>query len=215
MQFWFLPFILLACLVCFPLPPLFERMGTKRLLLLPLVIAAGLLIALTPRPATPGADETTNYFLNSAWGFTPSVFWAIALALVYPLLPASLRQSRWLAALGITLTAGCIYYLWTIRNSAEPLPSLPRTLAGLGWLLVALVPFRGRLVMMLAPLGKYSYGIFLVHPIFVSTLHSLFHALHIRTMGWVDIVVVTLAFPASAFLTVFLRSHRSTRWLVP
>jgi len=105
--------------------------------------------------------------------------------------------------------------LWSIRNSARPLPSLPRTLAGVGWLLVALVPYRGRLVTLLAPLGKYSYGIFLVHPLFVSGLQSGLRSLHISPAGWVDIMVVALAFPASALLTALLRSHRLTRWLVP
>jgi peptidoglycan/LPS O-acetylase OafA/YrhL len=215
MQFWFLPFIFLACIICFPLPPLFERMGKKKLLLLPLIIATGAFIALSNRPHFARADEVTSYFLDSAWTFIPSIFWALALAILYPLLPAILRQSRWLAAAGISLTVSCLCYLYLIRDSANPLPSLPRTLAGVGWLLLALVPLRGKLVMLLAPLGKYSYGIFLVHPLFVSSLQAIFNRSHITPHGWLDILVVALAFPASAFLTVMLRSHRSTRWLVP
>jgi peptidoglycan/LPS O-acetylase OafA/YrhL len=157
----------------------------------------------------------TNYFLNSAWVFAPSIFWAVALAILYPLLPPRTRQSPLLALLGIVLTASCIFYLWTIRNSVNPLPSLPRTLAGVGWLLVALVPYRGRLVTLLAPIGRYSYGIFLVHPIFVASLQALARSLHISPAGWLDLLVVALAFPASALLTAFLASQRWTRWLVP
>ena len=215
MQFWFLPFILLACIICFPLPPIFQRMGKKKLLLLPILIAAGTWIALGPRPQLGVKDEVARYFINSAWTFTPSIFWALSLAIVYPLLPASFKQSRWLAVLGISLTASCIYYLWTIRNSNDPLPSLPRTLAGVGWLLVALVPFRGRVVTLLAPLGKYSYGIYLVHALFVASLHSAFKSLHILSTAWLDILVVVVTFAASAWLTVTLRKLRWTSWLVP
>jgi peptidoglycan/LPS O-acetylase OafA/YrhL len=215
MQFWFLPFIFLACVICFPLPPIFKRMGRKTLLLLPLIVAAGTFIALTPRPQTSGADVITQSFLDSAWTFTPSIFWAVALAILYPLFPARVWQSRWVALMGISLTAACIFYLWTIRNSINPLPALPRTLAGVGWLMLALVPFRGRLITTLAPLGKYSYGIFLVHPLFVSSLQEVFHSLHIKPHGWLDAIVVALAFGASAYLIMMLRSHRSTRWLVP
>jgi peptidoglycan/LPS O-acetylase OafA/YrhL len=215
MQFWFLPFILLACILCFPLAPIFERMGKKKLLLLPPIIAAGAWIALAPRPQLGIRDEVAKYFVNSAWTFAPSVFWALALAIVYPLLPARLRQSRWLAVLGLGLTASCIYYLWTIRQAVDPLPSLPRTLAGVGWLLVALVPLRSRVVLLVAPLGKYSYGIYLVHALFVASLHSVFKSFHITSTAWLDILVVAAAFTASAWLTVALRKHRWTSWLVP
>ena len=215
MQFWFLPFILLACIVCFPLPPLFARMGKWKLLLLPLVIGAGTWVALTPRPALRVTDEVANYFLDSAWVFVPSIFWALALSIVYPLLPVSIKRSRWLAAAGICLTASCIYYLWTIRNSDHPLPSLPRTLAGLGWLLVALAPFHGRVVTLLSPLGKYSYGIYLVHALFVSSFHGAFKSFHLAPTVGLDILVVAVSFAASAVLTVALRKHRWTSWLVP
>ena len=215
MQFWFLPFIFVACVICFPLPPLLARIGRWKYLLLPLIIAAGSYVALTPRPATPHADDVTNYFLDSAWVFTPAIFWAFALAIVYPLLPQHVRKSPLLALCGIALTIGCLTYLWLIRNSPHPLPSLPRTLAGVGWLLVALVPLHGRLVKLLGPLGKYSYGIFLVHPLFVSSLQSLSHSLNIPTAGWLDVMVAVLAFAASVWLIMLLGSSRWTRWLVP
>ena len=215
MQFWFLPFIFIACLICFPLPPLFERMGRGKYLLVPFIVAAGLWISFTNRPGVKGADEVTNYFLNSSWTFAPSICWALGLAILYPLLPSVLRRSHLLAVFGLMLTGCCIFYLWTIRSSANPMPSLPRTLAGVGVLLAVLVPHRGRLVMLLAPLGKYSYGIFLVHPIFVSSLQSLTRYLHFSPAGSLDLMVLVVAFTASALFTVLLGCYRWTRWLVP
>src|SRR5258706_4413077 len=59
MQFWFLPFIFIACLICFPLPPLFARMGRGKYLLLPFILAAGVFISFNLRPSVAGADEVT------------------------------------------------------------------------------------------------------------------------------------------------------------
>jgi len=215
MQFWFLPFILIACLICYPMPPLFERMGKARYLLLPLFLAAGIAIGLSSRPGVEGSDEVTNYFLDSSWTFAPSIFWALTLVILFPLLPTALRGSRVLAIVGLALTASCILYLWSIRNSANPMPSLPRTLAGVGVLLAVLVPYRGKLVMLMAPLGKYSYGIFLVHPIFVSSLQSFTRYMHLSPAAWLDLFVLIVAFTASALFTVLLGSNRWTLWLVP
>jgi fucose 4-O-acetylase-like acetyltransferase len=73
MQFWFLPFIFIACLICFPLPPLFERMGRGKYLLVPFIVAAGLWLTFTNRPGVEGADDVTNYFLDSSWTFAPLI----------------------------------------------------------------------------------------------------------------------------------------------
>jgi len=214
MQFWFLPFILIATLACFPLARRVQRMGNAKLLLVPFALAAGALVAFTPRPLISN-DIIADYFLHSIWIFIPSVFFAIGLAILYSYLPSKIRGSPFLALAGILLTASCIFWLWLLRNSGQPLPALPRNLAGVGWLKVALVPHRGRLVRFIAPLGQYSYGIFLVHPLFVSSLQSVASALHIPAAGWLDIVVLAIAYPASALLTAILRSQRWTQWLVP
>jgi peptidoglycan/LPS O-acetylase OafA/YrhL len=215
MQFWFLPFILLACLVCFPLPPLLARLGKPTVLLAPLAMAIGAYIAMTPRPLTPGLSEINNYFLNNIWLFSPSVFFAIALAIVYPLVPVRIRKSPFLALFGVILTASCIFWLWTIRGSEHPTPPLPRNLAGVGWLLVALAPLRGSLISLLAPLGQYSYGIFLVHPLFVLSMQSTCKAMGISSAGWLDLLVLTVAFLGSYLLTRLLRASRWTSWMIP
>ncbi len=214
MQFWFLPFIFIATVVCFPLARRVQRMGHMKLLLAAFALAAGVSVAFLPRPVASN-DVIADYFLYSIWIFTPSIFFAIGLGIIYSYLPPKVRTSPFLALAGILLTASCILSLWLLRNTGHPLPALPRNLAGIGWLMVALVPYRGRLVRFLAPLGQYSYGIFLVHPLFVSSLQSLASTLHIPAAAWLDILVVAIAYPASALLTAILRSQRWTRWLVP
>src|SRR6266480_3786108 len=77
---WFLPFILLAGLACYPLKSTLKRLHYGRITISLAAFAIGFIIANIRCRDFPRVEHYTGKFIYNAWMFLPGIFWGIALA---------------------------------------------------------------------------------------------------------------------------------------
>jgi fucose 4-O-acetylase-like acetyltransferase len=216
---WFLPFILLAGLACFHLRAIVPKLGRGRIVFGTVAAALGVVVALIRCPDIPALDFWIGRFYMNAWMFIPSILWAIALAAVFPLLPEKLTGTPFIAILGLLILIGSTVALW--HGSQIPvvdtrsIPSLPRNLAGLGLFMVSLYPFKTPLLSPLAALGRATYGVYLVHLLFVDFIELSFRRAGLGRHWYFDVVNFILSVTLSYLAVRLLRSWKRTAWLVP
>ncbi|HEV8608293.1 MAG TPA: acyltransferase [Tepidisphaeraceae bacterium] len=216
---WFLPFILMACIACYPLRSILTRLRFGRLIIAFAFAAIGLVVARIRCPDLPRLEPYIGKFYLNAWMFLPGVLWGIALASLHPLLPRKLTATPLIAILGLAILIGATTWLWFVSEvpfvDSRSVPSLPRNLSGLGLLLVALYPLRSRLLSPLAAFGRTTYGVYLVHLLFVDPLQLLARHAHLGRHWWLDIPTFLLSVLLSYLLVRLLRSSKFSSWLIP
>jgi len=210
LHFWFLPFIFLAGLLCFPLRNALPKLGGLKFLVAAICILIGIAISLLPTPSSSGRSEYLFRAIYNIQCFSPAVFWGVAFAIVYQGLPRKVTSSPWLAILGLTITTASIGVMW--MTSLHP---IGRNLAGMGWLMLALLPLQLSSVKWLAPIGRNSFGIYLVHPLFIEGLQWAARSAGQAPRWWLDVLTVLAAFLGSYLLTRLMRSSRWTAWTIP
>ena len=94
-------------------------------------------------------------------------------------------------------------------------PSLPRNLSGLGLLLIALYPLQSSLLTPLAAFGRTTYGIYLVHLLFVDPLQLLAKRAHLARHWWLDVPTFLLSVLFSYLLVRLLKLWKTTALLIP
>jgi surface polysaccharide O-acyltransferase-like enzyme len=216
---WFLPFILMACIACYPLRYLLPRLRWGRILLALGFAVVGLIASRIRCPDIPRTEPYIGKWYMNAWMFVPGICWGIALAAVYPLLPRKFTGTPWIALLGSVILIGATIWLWFGSQvpfvDTRSVPSLPRNLAGLGLLLIALYSWNDSLLAALAGFGRNAFGIYLVHLLFVDPLQLLAKRAHLGRHWWLDVPTFLLAVLFSFLLVQLLRAWKATSLLIP
>jgi peptidoglycan/LPS O-acetylase OafA/YrhL len=203
---WFLPFILVVSLAAFALGKAVLGCPAADGALVVACLAAGLLWALMPAPASGPLASGRGLLVASA---VPSACWAVALALLYRGAVADyLKQPAALLAAALLLV-GATAWVWQCHSS-----KLAPTLAGLGFMLLALGPSVGGWAARLSTFGPLAYGIYLSHLLFIKVFESLLAKLG-RPVSWqTDAAVFAATCLLSTLLAWALSRHGATRWLV-
>ncbi len=215
---WFLPFILVAGLVTFPVAQRWH--GARRNL--GWIIAGLMLVGLAAAgAATPLAAYCSANFPVEAQSARSMVEHTITLA---PCLPLGLavyylfRRTRehsgsgrkWMSGAGVLLLAGCAGY-----NLARPTNALLEAVAGMGLVLIAFWPARSWIAVQLGRLGRYSYGMYLVHIIFVTLFRDMReYGLGMAPTWWYDLLTWVMCVLLSLGTAMVLARFRATRWLI-
>jgi len=215
---WFLPFILAAGVIMFPLAQRWHGLQQRLVWIIAGVTLAGLLAA---GIATPLASYCLSNIHMKSSSAQDMLHRAITLV---PCLPLGLgvyflfrltreHSEQWrkrMAIAGLVLVAGCAWY-----NSLRPTNALLEAIAGMGMVLIAFWPARHPVLLWLSRLGRYSYGMYLVHMIFVDFFKTLRTAvLHLAPSWWYDLLTLASCVLLSLAAAVVLSRFRWTRWLI-
>ncbi len=216
---WFLPFILLAGLACYHLRAVLKRLHYGRIAIAIAAFAAGFIIANIRSRNFPRIEHYTGKFIHNAWMFLPGVMWGIALASIYPLLPRKFTKTPAIAFVGLFLLLGSLIWLWFVSElpfiDTRSVPSLPRNISGLGLLLIALYPWNSPILVPIAAFGRTTYGIYLVHLIFVDSFELLMKRTHLGRQWWLEIASYVVSVILSLLLVRLMRAWKGTAWLIP
>jgi hypothetical protein len=209
----------MACIACYPLRSVLARLRWGRLVPAIGFFAAGVIVALIRLPEIHSLDVYTGKWYLNSWMFLPSVCWGIALAAIYPLLPGNFRGRPGIAIVGSIIVVGSTVWLWFGSQvpfvDTRSVPPLPRNLAGLGLLLIALYPLNRPWLAPLAAFGCTTYGIYLVHLLFVDPLQLLARRAHLGRHWWLDVPTFLLSVLFSYLLVRLLRMWKATALLIP
>ena len=184
------------------------RRPNVRSAMLALFAVAGLVLALVKRPDWLNYVGEDGYWFLQSWKALPSLCLGIALALWLVDRPLDKLGTPLIGAAGLALTAVTLGEQW-VNGYSRSL----RTLSGFGWLLIALAPWRARILPVLARLGRHSYGIYLVHVLFVQGAQAIIHRAGQPVSPSMDILTVTVAMAGAIGTTWLLAQSRYTRWL--
>jgi peptidoglycan/LPS O-acetylase OafA/YrhL len=216
---WFLPFILLGSIAIYPLRYLLPKLRGSRVVLGLFLFSIGVLFAIVRCPDIPGIEPYVGRWYINAWMFVPALLWGSALAAINPLLPRTLRSTPLSALVGLIILIGSSIWLWFGSEfpyvDTRSVPSLPRNLSGLGLLLIALYPFKCGLMNPLAAFGRTTYGIYLVHLLFLDSLQLLARRGHLGRRWWLDVPTFALSVIFSYLLVQLLRMWKVTSLLLP
>jgi acyltransferase-like protein len=209
LQLWFLPYILAATVGLFPVcraavglqPP------TRRIFAVVLILIAGT-IAFLPAPwpgETPPNDNlpAARYVVLMSWETLPALLAGLAMAML------GLRPGMKItAALGVIVLIGATAWILTHgRNIAI------ENLAGVATLAAAMSPWTGPLIRLAARGGRYAYGIYLAHALFLEAFFAALGARHIRSSTSQKVLMFAAALGLSYALIWLLNQRRETRWL--
>ena len=216
---WFLPFILMACIAIYPLRYVLPRLRFGRVVMAIAFFTAGVIVARIRCPDIPKIEPYIGRWYMNAWMFVPALLWGIALAAIHPLLPKMLKGTPLIAVIGLTILISSGIWLWFGSEipfvDTRSVPSLPRNLSGLGLLLIALYPAKNPLLNPFAAFGRTTYGIYLVHLLFVDPLQLIARRAHLGRHWWLDIPTFMLSVIFSYLLVRLLRTWKVTAVLVP
>lgn len=207
---WFLPFLLIATLILTPFIRLGLRNRVWSLVLAAVMITGGLLLVNFPIHATAGHRSDQYYFLDRVCARSPALLWGIALGLLIASNPRQWRVPRVLAVVGFAVTTFCMIVYW--NRGRTPWAA---NLGGVAWLLVGLGIDRTSFSRRLAPLGRLSYGIYLIHPLIVTICYKVWSGRGLKG-GPIEVgaVFITAAIVAVG-VTKVIRSIKPLAWLAP
>lgn len=211
---WFMPFIWAVGLALFPLGRMMlGRAGLEWPVAL-IAAVGGTVLALVPESLIRGdavsIGQGPAFFLGVALSALPAVLWGVSLAIVYRKGPRRWLCGHVTALTGLIVAAVCMLpRAWYSERVC-----LLEHLAGLGWILLALAPWRGWGIERLARLGGLSLGIYLAHPMFIEGLQALAMRAGWRTSWGLDLSIFAAALASSTFFSALLARSRWSRWLV-
>lgn len=205
---WFLPFVLVACVAAFPVLKFGQTHPEARTWLVP-VLGMAAAVAMFLPTAYPTLDRGTRIFLETASWSVPTTLAGVAIALVYPR-RLNATAATLLTAAGFVLFAAAAYAAWTgVRSPAVQLAK------GVAVAMVALSPWSPPAVTRLAKLGTLSFGVYLVHLLFVTLFRELGGRIASPAALWFYPAVAVLAFAASYGCAVAFNRTRVGKVLFP
>ncbi len=208
LQLWFLPFLLLASLLMFPIVKLASRSHMSRKWGGGLLAFAGLLIVLMPVPAVYGSDDL-RHFQKCVWYVLPCVFWGLSAALNYDWMSRTILRSRWTLAFGIAITLASMTAVWLHGNSV-----CGKNIGGLGWLIVSLSMPSCQMGNKLARLAPLGFGIYLTHPFFQGIFRAISQKIHWNTTAASDLALFAFSVAGAVAFSWLLRQNQRTAWLI-
>jgi len=209
LQLWFLPYILVATVGLFPVCRIAVglRPPTRQIFLVVLILIAGA-IAFLPAPwpgETPPNDNVAaaRYVVFMSWETLPALLAGLAVAMLglHP-------RMKITATLGVIVLIGATAWIFT-QGRNIPIENL----AGIATLAAAMGPWNGPLIRLAARGGRYAYGIYLAHALFLEAFFAALGARHIRSTTPQKIVMFTAALGLSYALVWLLNQWRGPRWL--
>lgn len=207
LHLWFLPFVFLVGLAIYPLAQFAVHhqrwWGYFIIGGAVLAIAGALFIRPIAQRLLPDHTYVIELLPCVPLGFSCYFMWCRTRALA---LPRGL-----IAAVALIFFAAMV----AIQLHSAPLP-ITECLAALGLLVAALQPLKVPLTGWLGRLGRYAFGMYVVHFLFIGMCIFLrTSVLSLKPSWWYDLVTFALCVPASLFATMALAHFRVTAWLVP
>ncbi|MBC7785213.1 MAG: acyltransferase [Burkholderiales bacterium] len=212
---WFLPFLMVMTMIGAVLVRTLEHRAHLRVAVAVGCVIAGAVVCFVPEPgwiSLRGPDGDLEFW-RFAFRALPSAFWATAFALMFAT-KGSLPRTRPSVAIA---GAGIFILALLAMHWLEPLRPL-RGLAGFGLVLVALLPAfstaRGGALEQFGSLGRYSYGVYLSHVVFVRIFVLWAQRFGIEPTAWLIAMEFAVVLGASLGLSIVLSRSRYTRWLL-
>ena len=148
-------------------------------------------------------------FLEQSIWSVPTAFAGVAIALI---IPKRISESAvpYLLAIGGALYIAASYAAW--KGLKTPVIQLVKAVAVTG---IALAPWSPMLVRSLAKLGTLSFGVYLVHLLFVTTFRELGKKIASPTDIWFYPAVVLLSFVLSYACAILCSKSRLGKVLFP
>lgn len=206
---WFLPFILLATLLGYPVARVAQQSSAMARMVAALCAVTGLALICNPTPAFTPETDTVNFY-RCAWTALPSAFLGLALGLsdeVVAWLRAHAPMTT-LAAIAITAVGLAAGVEWGVAV-------WQKNVAGTAWLLAALSVPRADWQGPAARMAPLAFGLYLVHPLVLGCVRAAAQVVHVPSSGWLDLSCLIGAVAAGLALAWALQRLRRTRWLVP
>lgn len=204
---WFLPFLLVVTLIGAVIVRGVMAVPETRWPVVTLLVALGTAAAIAPEPAWVATRDYDIEFVRYGLRSLPTVFWAIALGLATAFNGRLPRSNGFVAIGGVALLLGSM----TLQETITPYKVL-RSTAGLGCVLIALLPLALPAFRPLGRLGRYSYGIYLSHLVFLRFAAAYMEKREITPTLTTDAVCFAVAFGGAAMLSLVLARSKWTRW---
>lgn len=208
---WFLPFLMVMTMLGAILVRLLKHRPHLRTAVAIGFIIGGAIIGFVPEPgwiSLRGPDGDLEFW-RFAFRALPSACGATAFALLFAMKGSLPRTTAPLAITGaIVFVLALLAMHWL-----EPLRPL-RGLAGFGLVLVALLPARVGALEHVGSLGRYSYGVYLSHVVFVRIFVLWAQRFGLEPTAWLIAMEFAVVLGASLALSIVLSQSRYTRWLL-
>lgn len=200
---WFLPFLLVVCILAFPLLKFAARYPDMRYWLCAVLVLCAVASLFLPFKF-PGYDRGVRIFLEQSLWSVPTALAGLAIAMVLPKrIPES--ATPFIFAIGGAVYLAACYAAY--RGISTPVIQAFKAIAVTS---IALAPWSPRIVQKLAVFGTLSFGVYLVHLLFVTTLRELGrHAGISPAQIWFYPAVTVVAFGLSYACAI---TARKTRW---
>ena len=212
---WFLPFLLTTTILLGLILRAIgdgERRHRRCRIAIGLALLAGLTLSAIPVGSFWTESFDQSGYTYSHWlAAAPAACGAIAFALYASVLAPATTIPPVIGFAGIILTVSCCA---NEALSGDRVRLVPRALAGFGAMLAALAPWNGPIVAALARLGRYSFGVYLTHVLFVESLHVGLAKCHVAPGAAADLLVFAASFAGSLCLTRLITRSSRLVWLV-
>lgn len=205
---WFLPFLMAVTILGAVMVKAIQAAPAVRRPLIGLLMVLGVVAAIVPEPAwvaqRPWDYDFWRYMLRAL----PTVCWALALALATAMNGKLPRTNKSLAFGGLILVIASLCV-----EAVFPLKVL-RATAGLGCILIALMPLNSPGIAKFGSIGKYSYGIYLSHVAFLRLMAIGYERYGVPSSLASDAAAFAVAFVGAATLSVVFSKSKWTRWML-
>ena len=207
---WFLPFLFVASLLVYPLARWMHEKPKRQytLAIASVIMALALDLNLLNWVPLPNWSFLQHFLDLSSYRWS-AVYWGIAIAVLWHNGFSSSKLLKPLAFAGAFTLIALTIYQWN-----DGLVSQLKTYGGLGLLFIALAPWKHRFVLLLAPIGRLSAGIYFAHmPALYIARYILSQMPNPPTDAARDFATFALATPACILFIYALAQVPALRWL--
>lgn len=195
---WFLPFVLVISIFSFLLAKIILKYPQIQLLLAATLFVSGAVMVLLPHAEWA---SHSGYTASLSYDALPAAFWGISGAIICTIFPLNPWYENFLSKTCFSLLAiSALLLLIYGRNL------LLENLGGVILLLFS-ITYKGRssvFVRKVAAVGKYTYGIYLVHILFVEGFQDIAQVAGVRGGISLDLCVFSLSIILSLQTVLFL-----------
>jgi peptidoglycan/LPS O-acetylase OafA/YrhL len=132
----------------------------------------------------------------------------MAFAWIMTMGPVEYTVSKAVGVAGIVLALAC-----STEQVLRGIQPIPRGLSGLGCMVAALAPWKGRAMSVLARFGRYSYGVYLSHVLVGEIVRAVAAHSHLPVSAGLDLVIFVFSFAGSLAIVMALGKSPRLAWL--